>query len=119
MVRSFVYVHSLWKGRIKRKIDERVNSEQQIFQQEITSLKQVNLQIQNKMEELEQYGRNLSVGIDGVPVIRRKKKAKMVLNSMWVHLKMWVLKMLINKAHRAGQTYFDKKSSKKCKSIIL
>lgn len=76
MVRSFVYVHSLWKGRIKRKIDERVNSEQQIFQQEITSLKQVNLQIQNKMEELEQYGRNLSVGIDGVPAIRRIKKAR-------------------------------------------
>ena len=76
MVRSFVYVHSLWKGRIKRKIDERVNSEQQIFQQEITSLKQVNLQIQNKMEELEQYGRNRSVGIDGVPVIRRIRKAR-------------------------------------------
>ena len=117
MVRSFVYVHSLWKGRIKRKIDERVNSEQQIFQQEITSLKQVNLQIQNKMEELEQYGRNLSVGIDGEN--KENKKSQMVLNAMWVHLKMWVVKMLINKAHRVDQTYFDKKSSKKCKSIIL
>ena len=36
-----------------------------MLQQQITSLKQMNLQIQNDFEELEQYGRRLSLSIDG------------------------------------------------------
>ena len=39
---------------IKKEIDERVNSEKHMLQQQITSLKQVNLQIQNDLEELKQ-----------------------------------------------------------------
>ena len=39
---------------IKKEIDERVNSEKHMLQQQITLLKQVNLQIQNDLEELKQ-----------------------------------------------------------------
>ena len=39
---------------IKKEIDERVNSEKHMLQQQIASLKQVNLQIQNDLEELKQ-----------------------------------------------------------------
>ena len=42
---------------IKKEIDERVNSEKHMFQQQITSLKQVNLYIQNDWEELKQFGK--------------------------------------------------------------
>ena len=44
-----------------------------MLQQQITSLKQVNLQIQNDLEELKQYGRRLSLRIDGVPVKEKER----------------------------------------------
>ena len=43
-----------WKIERNKEIDERVNSEMRMLQQQITSLKQVNLQIQNDLEELKQ-----------------------------------------------------------------
>ena len=58
----------IFEEQRKKEIDERVNSENYMLQQQITLLKQVNLQIQNDLEELEQYGGRLSLRIGGVPV---------------------------------------------------
>ena len=41
-----------FKEEIKQEIDERVYCQKHMLQQQITSLKQVNLQIQNDLEEL-------------------------------------------------------------------
>ena len=60
--------NAIFKGGIKKEIDKRVHSGKHMLQQEITSLKQVNLQFQKEVEELEQYGRHLSLTIDGIPV---------------------------------------------------
>ena len=72
----------IFEEQRKKEIDERVNSENYILQQQITLLKQVNLQIQNDLEELEQYGGRLSLRIGGVPVKEkeRRKEARMFLN---------------------------------------
>ena len=43
-----------------------------LLQQQIT-LNQVNLQIQNDVEELEQYGRHFSLRIDGAPAMEKEK----------------------------------------------
>ena len=40
----------IFKEEMKKEIDERVISEKHVLQQQITSLKQVNLQIQNDLE---------------------------------------------------------------------
>ena len=40
----------IFKEEMKKEIDERVISEKHMLQQQITSLKQVNLQIQNDLE---------------------------------------------------------------------
>ena len=50
-------------------------------QEQIASLKQVNLQIQNDMEELEQCDRRLSLGLMGY-LSRRKEEARMFLNML-------------------------------------
>ena len=44
-----------------------------MLQQLITSLKKVNLQIQNGLEELKQYGRRLSLRTDGVTVKQKER----------------------------------------------
>ena len=44
-----------------------------MLQQQITSLKQVNLQIQNDVKELKQYGRHLSLTIDEVPIKEKER----------------------------------------------
>ena len=67
----------IFKEEIKKEIDRRLNSEKHMLQQQITSLKQVNLQIQNDFEELEQYGRSLSLRIDGVPVKGKERSQGM------------------------------------------
>ena len=44
-----------------------------MLQQQITSLKKVNLQIQNDLEELKQYGTRLGLRIDRVPVKEKER----------------------------------------------
>ena len=63
----------IFKEEIKKEITERVNSDRHMLQQQITSLKKVNLQIQNGLEELKQYGRRLSLRIDGVTVKQKER----------------------------------------------
>ena len=63
----------IFKEEIKKEIGARVNSEKHVLQQQITSLKRVNLQIQNNLEELEQYSRRLSLRIDGISVKEKQK----------------------------------------------
>ena len=69
------------KEEIKKEIDERVNSEKHMLQQQTTSLKQVNLQIQNDLEEVEQYGTRLNLRIDGV-LVKKKEESRMFLNML-------------------------------------
>ena len=63
----------IFQEEIGKETHERVNSGKHMLQQQIKSLKQVNLQIQNNMEELKQYSRCLSLRIDGVPVKEKEK----------------------------------------------
>ena len=86
----------IFKEEIKEEVDKRVNSEKHMVQQQITSLEQVNLLvIQIDLEEFKQYGRCLSLWIDGVPV-RRRKEARMFLNMLRLCLKKQILGMLMD-----------------------
>ena len=86
----------IFKEEIKEEVDKRVNSEKHMVQQQITSLEQVNLLvIQTDSEELKQYGRCLSLWIDGVPE-RRRKEARMFLNMLRLCLKKQILVMLMD-----------------------
>ena len=111
----------IFKGEIKKDIDERVSSEKHMLQQQITSLKQVNLQIQNKLEEFEPYCRPLSLRIDGVPV-KEKERSQDVSEhvvGMFEEIGAGNVDGYIDRAHQTGKIYFDEKSSIKCKSIMV
>ena len=72
------------------------------------------------MEELEQYGRRLSLRIDGVPVKKMEKSQDAFEHvvSMFDEAGAGNVNGYIDRAHRIGKTYFDEKSSKKCKSML-
>ena len=70
-----------FREEIKKEIDESVNYKKHMLQQQVTSLKQVNLQIQNDVKELEQCNRCLCLRIDWVP-IKEKKRHKDVFEHM-------------------------------------
>ena len=79
----------IFKEEINKEIDEMVSFEKYMLEQQITSLKQINLQIQSDLDVLKQYSRRLGAG----SVAR-----------------------YIDKAHWIGKTY---KFSKNCKSTIV
>ena len=75
----------------------------------------MNLQIRNDLEELDQYSRRLSLRIDGVPV-KEKERSQGVFEyvvSMFEEAGVENVDGYIDRAHRTGKTYFDKKYSKK------
>ena len=79
----------IFKEEINKEIDEMVSFEKYMLEQQITSLKQINLQIQSNLDVLKQYSRRLGAGsVAGY----------------------------IGKAHWIGKTY---KFSKNCKSTIV
>ena len=49
----FANFKATFREEIKKEIDESVNYKKHMLQQQVTSLKQVNLQIQNDMKDLE------------------------------------------------------------------
>ena len=90
----------IFKEEIKKEIDERVNSEKHMLQQQITSLKQVNLQIQNYLEEL-------SLRIDGVPVKGKERSQGMFEHvvGMFENAGTGNIDGYINRVHRIGKNY--------------
>ena len=81
----------------------------------------MNLHIQNDLEELEQCIRRLSLRTDGVPA-KEKEWSQEVFEHvvcMFEEAGAGNVDWYIDRAHWIGKTYVDKKSSKKCKSIIV
>ena len=80
-----------------------------MLQQQITSLKQVNLQIQNDLEELKQQGRRLNLRIYGV-LAKEKERSQDVFEhvaSMHKETGAGNVDRYIDRAHRIGKSYFD------------
>ena len=109
-------VKAIFNEELKKEIDERVNSGKHTFQQQITSLK--NLQIQIDVEELEQYSRRLSIRIHGVIVTEKQDVFDNVM-VMFEEAGARNFDGYIDRGSQVGKTYFDKKSSKKVRSLLL
>ena len=110
----------IFKEKIKKIIDERINSEKHMLQQQITSLEQLNLQTEKDFE-LEQYGRRLSLKIDGVPV-KEKERSQDVFEhvvGMLEEASAGNVDGYIDRAHRIVKTYFDKRPSKNVRALSL
>ena len=73
-------------------------------------------------DELEQYGRRLCLRIDSVPKQNNDKAEdvfKFVKGVIDEVPDLEIPKVVIDRAHRNGPDYTDKKTQKMCKSIIV
>ena len=86
----------------------------QVFQKQITELKQAN-------EELEQYGRRLCLRIEGVPSAENEKSDEVLdkVRSLIKEAECDIPDVVIDRAHRIGNGYLDKKTNRNCKSIMV
>ena len=81
---------------------------------------QVN-ELKANQDELEQYGRQLCIRIDGVPVAENETSNDVLQNvkSIIEESSSEIPDVAIDRAHRIGKTYTDKTSGVKWKSIIV
>ena len=81
---------------------------------------QVN-ELKASQDKLEQYGRRLCIRIDSVPVAENETSNDVLQNvkSIIEESSSEIPHAAINRAHKIGKTYTDKKSRVKCKSIIV
>ena len=81
---------------------------------------QVN-ELKANQDELEQYGRQLCIRIDGVPVAENETSNDVLQNvkSIIEESSSEIPDVAIDRAHRIGKAYTDKTSGVKCKSIIV
>ena len=77
--------------------------------------------LEDDSEELEQYGRRLYLRIEGVPSAEKEtseevlEKVKCLVSESGCDIP----DVVIDRAHRIGKGYTDKKSNLSCKSIIV
>ena len=89
---------------------------------QVTALAQQNKEIQQCYDELEQYGRRLCLRIDSVPKQNNEKAEdvfKFVKGLIEEVPDLEIPEVVIDRAHRIGPDYTDKKTQKVCKSIIV
>ena len=77
--------------------------------------------MQQANEELERYGRRIYIRIDGVPTVDNETSDEMLdkAKSLIKETSCDIPDVVIDRAHRIGQDYNDRKRNACCKSIIL
>ena len=109
----------------KDKIDNKIKaleSDKKLLQQQITTPTQQNKETQQHYYELEQYGRRYSLWIDSVPRQNNKKAGdvfKFVKGLIEEVPDLETPEAEIDRVHRIGPDYTDRKAQKVCKSIIV
>ena len=100
---------------------EEIESTVAMLQQHVREYqKQIN-KLEDDSEELEQYGRRLCLRIEGVPSVEKEtseevlEKVKCLVSESGCDIP----DVVIDRAHRIGKGYTDKKSNLSCKSIIV
>ena len=111
--------------KLEDKIDNKIKaleSDKKLLQQQVTALAQQNKETQQRYDELEQYGRRLCLRIDSVPKQNNEKAEdvfKFVKDLIEEIPDLEIPEVVIDRAHRIGPDYTDKKTQKVCKSIIV
>ena len=98
-----------------------LDSENKMLKKQVAELRKLNIDNQSQNEELEQYGRRLCLRIDGVPTVKDETSDDVfqTTKSLFTEAKVDIPENVVDRAHRIGPTYTDKKSNKICKSIIV
>ena len=92
-----------------------------LLQEQMMILKHANLQMENRKEELEQYGRRICVRINRIPV-KSNETSDYVLKyvkDMFDEGEMDIPDTDIDRAHCIGPEYSDYKTKRKCNAVII
>ena len=87
----------------------------------MVELRELNIDNQSRNEKLEQYGRCLCLRMDGVPTVKNESSNDVLQLTKYLlkEAKVEVPDKMLDRAHRIGSSYTDRRTSKKCKSIIV
>ena len=97
---------------------ENLEAEKQMLKNHVMELKRSNLNMQQNLEDVEQYGRRR---IDGVTV-KNNESVDLILEdvkAMFEQSGNDVSDGAVDRAHQIGQGFPDSKFKQKCKSIII
>ena len=97
---------------------EKLVSQNKMLQQQVSELCKLNFDHKAKNEELEQYGRRLSLRIGGIPLKNNEDVLDFVKN-LFELAEVNIPDMVVDRAHRIGRIYKDRTSNKNCKGIIV
>ena len=100
---------------------EKLESENKMLRKQVSELHKLNIENQTNNEDLEQYDRHLCLRIDGVPVVENETSVDVLasVKKLFDDAQVEIPDAVIDRAHRIGGNYVDRKSKKSCKSIIV
>ena len=93
---------------------EELESDKIMLQHQILEIKKQNLQNQQEIEELEQYGRRLCLRFEGIPTEKNETSDKVLHKIMGIckDSGVEIPDTVIDRAHRIGVPYVDKTTQK-------
>ena len=116
------------RNEFKKELQNEINkqyvkleSENKMLRKQVSELHKLNIENQTNNEDLEQYGRRLCLRIDGVPVVENETSVNVLasVKKLFDDAQVEIPDAVIDRAHRIGGKYVDRKSKKSCKSIIV
>ena len=119
------------KEQIKNEVTAAINNEMKkreelestvsMLQQHVREYQKRINKLEDDGEELEQYGRRLCLRIDGVPSTDKETSDEVLekVKSLVSESGCDIPDVVIDRAHRIGKEYRDKRSNLSCKSIIV
>ena len=92
-----------------------------MLQNQILAIKNQNLQSQQEIKELEQYGRRLCLRFEGIPTEKNEASDNVLEKIMGICKESGVEipDTVIDWAHRKGVPYVDKEAKNLCKGVIV
>ena len=100
---------------------EELESTVAVLQQHVKNFQKQMAVLQSENKELEQYGRLLCIRVEGIPttVNETSKEVLKKVQSLINEAECDIPDVAIDRAHRIGNSYKDRKTNAFCKSIIV
>ena len=99
---------------------EKLESENKMLRKQVSELHKLNIENQTNNEDLEQYGRRLCLRTDGVPVVENETSVDVLasVKSLFDDAQVEIPDAVIDRAHRIGGNYVDRKSKNLAKVLL-
>ena len=110
-----------FRSILKEEINIALSQQKEFYERKICKLEERINDLENGLEEIEQYQRRLCIRIDGVPTTANETADEVFKNTEKLIQEACpdILSSQIDRAHRIGPEYQCFKTKRKCRSIIV